>query len=285
LVRLDSFFLLRFGALSDGGGAAWVVENQATGARTTGAAALADCFAALPCGLPFAAFLRLSWVRRSAAAVGRAIATHEPRIAALLGLGRQGDSRNDARGPSPARRWFGRGVVALREVVIVIVAIALGSQVLTENKAIPQKYKLTQAKWMQQVITYPRLFQGWGMFSPDVPTGERMLYIDALTVNGRHVDPYNEAGARTGSLPVERIPEHMEQDEFWCDFTNRVPDNDTYWPALKAWVFAYPHRTKRPEDRILSFEAKLLEQENPPPGEREPRNFRTKVMLRGWEGQ
>jgi hypothetical protein len=153
-----------------------------------------------------------------------------------------------------------------------------------ENKVIPAKYK-HQAKWMQEFVTYPRLFQGWFMFSPDVPTGERMLYIDAITVTGRHVDPYNEAGSRVADLPVERIPAHMEQNEFWCDFTNRVPDNDTYWKPLKAWIFDYPKRTGNPDDRIVSFEAKLFEQENPPPGERDPRNFKTRVMFRGWEGE
>ncbi len=138
---------------------------------------------------------------------------------------------------------------------------------------------------MKQFVTYGRLFQGWFMFSPDVPTGERMVYVDALTVSGRHVDPFNEAGARVADLPVLRIPVHMEQNEFWCDFTNRVPDSDTYWKPLKEWVFDYPLRTGRPEDRVVSFEAKLFEQENAPPGESEPRNFKTKVLFRGWEGQ
>jgi hypothetical protein len=188
-----------------------------------------------------------------------------------------------SRAPSPARLWFKKRLAAAREIVVVVVAIALGSQVLMENVGIPQRYKLGQTKWMQQIVQYPRLFQGWRMFSPDVPTGERMVYVDALTADGRHVDPYNEAASRVATLPVERIPLHMEQDEFWCDFTNRVPDSDTYWRALKAWIFDYPRRTGRPEDRIVSFEAKTFEQDNAPPGESEPKNFRTKVMFRGYE--
>jgi hypothetical protein len=187
--------------------------------------------------------------------------------------------------PSPARLWLRRGLAPVRELAVVVVMVALGSQVLDENQAVPPRFKVAQAKWMQQIIQYPRLYQGWRMFSADVPTGERMMYVDALTVSGRHVDPFNEAGARVAALPVERIPRHMEQDEFFCDYTNRVPDNDTYWQALRAWIFDYPRRTRKAENRIVSFEAKLLEQDNPPPGEREPRNFRTKVMLRGWEGQ
>jgi len=132
---------------------------------------------------------------------------------------------------------------------------------------------------MQQIVVYPRLLQGWQMFSADVPTGERMLYFDAVTVSGRHVDPFNEAGSRVATLPVERIPPHMEQDEFWCDYTNRIPENQAYWRALKEWIFDYYVRTARPEDRIVSFEARLLESESPPPGETSPRNMKTKVIM------
>jgi hypothetical protein len=148
-----------------------------------------------------------------------------------------------------------------------------------ENKAVPPPLKLGQPKWVQQLLTYPRLFQGWAMFSSDVPIGERMVYVDAVTFGGRHVDPYNEAGSRVSKLPVERIPEHMEQDEFWCDYTNRIPDNQAYWRALKEWILSYHFRTQRREDRIISFEARTLESDSPPPGQREPRNFRTKVMM------
>ena len=55
---------------------------------------------------------------------------------------------------------------------------------------------------MTQVVAYARLFQGWRMFAADVPTGERMLYVDALTVSGRHVDPFNEAGPAPSTAPV-----------------------------------------------------------------------------------
>jgi hypothetical protein len=164
-------------------------------------------------------------------------------------------------------------------MALAVFMLALASQVLLENKAVPQQLKWGQPKWMQQIVGYPRLFQGWGMFSSDVPVGERMLYVDAVTFGGRHVDPFNEAASRVANLPVERIPEHMEQDEFWCDYTNRIPDRQVYWRMLKEWILAYHLRTMRREDRIISFEAKLLESDRPPPGARPPRNFRTKVMM------
>jgi hypothetical protein len=276
LSRLDLFDRLKFAPLdassSEKDRTRWAVENPATRERSERSTALAECFAALPCGLPVAMVLRLGPARMLADALlgpwERAL-----RVAAATPL---------VRAPSPARRWLSRRLTEVREAAVVVTMVALGSQVLMENKVIPAKYK-AQANWMKQFVQYTRLFQGWFMFSPDVPTGERMLYVDALTVTGRHVDPFNEAGARVGALPIERIPVHMEQNEFWCDFTNRVPDSDTYWKPLKAWIFDYPLRTGNPDDRIVSFEAKLFEQENPPPGERDPRNFRSRVMFRGWE--
>jgi hypothetical protein len=282
LLRLDAFERLSFAPLeaapSAKNGTSFAVENPVTRERTIGARALAECLAALPCCLPLAAVLRVTAVRALLELFLEPLATWLLRMAVAHAAARR------APAPSPARQWWSRGLAGAREIAVVVAMVALGSQVLMENKVIPAKYKV-QSKWMQQFVTYPRLFQGWFMFSPDVPTGERMVYVDALTVTGRHVDPYNEAGSRVADLPVERIPPHMEQNEFWCDFTNRVPDNDTYWKPLKAWIFDYPNRTGNPDDRIVSFEAKLFEQDNPPPGEREPRNPRTRVMFRGYEGE
>ena len=179
----------------------------------------------------------------------------------------------------PVQRWIRRRTTQLRELSLAVFMLAIASQVLLENKAVPQQLKWGQPKWMQQIVSYPRLFQGWGMFSSDVPVGERMLYVDAVTFGGRHVDPFNEAGSRVANLPVDRIPPHMEQDEFWCDYTNRIPERQVYWRVLKEWILNYHVRTMRREDRVISFEAKLIESDSPPPGELQARNIRTKVMM------
>jgi hypothetical protein len=179
----------------------------------------------------------------------------------------------------PVRRWLRRRTTEVRELTLAVLVVVVASQVLMENKAVPPQLKWGQPKWMQQILGYPRMFQGWGMFSSDVPVGERMLYVDAVTFSGRHVDPFNEAGSRVATLPVERIPPHMEQDEFWCDYTNRIPERQVYWRMLKEWIMAYHLRTMKREDRVISFEAKLIESDSPPPGEFEARNIRTKVMM------
>jgi hypothetical protein len=293
LARLDAFDRLTFVAAGSAGvprpvDTRLLVINEATGQSTTGALAFAECLDALALGHLLAKFFRTKLGRSIFDVKARFVLHREKPIEDTLRL-RAIDHPVDVegedgvglleRGEAPARLWLRRRAANLREATLSVLFFCVASQVLMENKAVPPQLKWAQPKWIQQVLGYPRLFQGWGMFSSDVPTGERMLYVDAVTFGGRHVDPYNEAGSRVAKLPVERIPEHMEQDEFWCDYTNRIPDRQVYWRMLKEWILAYHLRTGQREDRIISFEAKLLESDSPPPGEHEPRNIRTKVMM------
>src|SRR5258707_12277529 len=121
------------------------------------------------------------------------------------------------RGPSPARIWLRRALAVVREVSVIVLLVCCTSQLLIENNAIPQRLKLKQPKWITQIIWYPRLTQGWQMFSPDAPTGERLLYVDAVTFGGRHVDPLNEVASRGSSVPVTQIPPPWQPDESWHD--------------------------------------------------------------------
>jgi hypothetical protein len=309
--RLDAFDRLTFQPEVAGGADAERTQsplsrftvNAATGVRTTGMLAIADCVDALAFGRPLAWMLRTGSGQKLGEKVAHFFLRREPALRDAYGwepLAAEGavsasEAAPAAHEPAPAlarpprhddpdegppvQRLLRRRTTQVRELAIVVFMLASASQVLLENKAVPQQLKWGQPKWMQQIVSYPRLFQGWGMFSSDVPVGERMLYVDAVTFGGRHVDPFNEAGSRVAQLPVERIPEHMEQDEFWCDYTNRIPERQAYWRMLKEWILAYHLRTTRREDRVISFEAKLIESDSPPPGERESRNIRTKVMM------
>jgi hypothetical protein len=260
--------------------ASWQVEDPKAGTRVSGASAVAACVAALPCGRPIAWMLRLAPVRALCDRGGRLLARKEATIVRWLRLGGAASVTGE---PSPARLWMRRRLGVVRELAVVVLLTACTSQLLVENNAIPKRLKLPQPKWMTQIVWYPRLTQGWQMFSPDAPTGERFLYVDAVTFGGRHVDPLNEVASRVATLPVDRIPEHLQQDEWWHDYVRGIPEAEAYWRALKDWIMSYHLRTGRTEDRIVSFEAKLIETENPPPGERGQRNIRTKVMTSGRE--
>jgi hypothetical protein len=281
LARLDAFDRLRFLSARELGEASamWAVHDPATARPITGCAAFAQSIAALPGGLPLSLFVQLPVVRKLGDALGRFVARHERSIAGALRLLSLSAAEAPSPEPIPARAWVLRRLVGARELAALTLLVGVTSQLLVENHAIPQRLKFPQPKWITELVVYPRLLQGWQMFSADVPTGERMLYVDAVTFGGRHVDPYNEAGSRVASLPVEAIPTHMEQDEFWCDYTNRIPENEAYWRAFKEWIFNYHHRTGRTEDRIISFETHLIEHDEPAPGQKGPQNVRTKVIM------
>ena len=280
LSRLDTFERLRFVSARDEvpGGPLLEVEDPATGRRTSGALGFAQCMAALPCGLVVAWLLRLPPLRAMGDGLGRIVARRESMLVRWFRLEGNAGSTRTVRDASPARRWLQRGLAVVREALVVVLIAACTSQLLVENNAVPQRLKFPQPKWMTQIVWYPRLTQGWQMFSPDAPTGERHLYVDAVTFGGRHVDPLNEMASRVSSLPVTEIPPHLEQDEFWHDYIRGIPEHEAYWRALKEWIFNYHKRTGRTEDRVISFEARLIETESPPPGERGQRNIRTKIM-------
>ena len=110
-------------------------------------------------------------------------------------------------------------------------------------------------EWMVAAVMYPHIFEGWSLFSPEAPLSDETVVVDAVTRDGRHVDPYNEVGSRVSSLPVDGVPVRLGHDSFWCDYTLRIPDAPTYHQALLEWMLRYHERTGRPQDTIVRFEA------------------------------
>src|SRR5262249_13787907 len=77
----------------------------------------------------------------------------------------QADAAADA---PPAARQAVRNVLAsLREAAVVLVLAACGTQLLLENRAVPAWAKPAGLpRVFQDIIAYPRIFQGWSMFAP-----------------------------------------------------------------------------------------------------------------------
>jgi hypothetical protein len=159
--------------------------------------------------------------------------------------------------------------------------IALGSQMMVENQSLPDWLRVrNQPLALRLLVEYPRFMEGWSMFAPDAPTRDSLLIVDALTVDGRHVDPINQLASRVSSLPVTEIPEYLDQDDTWCDYTNNIVGREDYYGALADFIRAYPRRTHQARDRIESFEVWLLEDDSPPPGETKPTNARRTLILK-----
>ncbi|MCB9590340.1 MAG: lipase maturation factor family protein [Polyangiaceae bacterium] len=166
---------------------------------------------------------------------------------------------------SAARRAVQRTGFWLTQLVVAYLMVAAVSQVLIENRAIPDQFKPKhRPEWLEATIIYPRMFQGWSMFAPQPPNDDGVIVVDAITQDGRHIDPL------TGKAPsFEMNPEtgyHLNQ--IWCDWMRRMSEGRfrAYLPGVKDYLLKYHERTGNPNDRIVAFEMWSLHERVPPPG-------------------
>ena len=117
------------------------------------------------------------------------------------------------------------------------------------------------------------------MFAPEAPRTDMTIVIDAKTVDGRHVDPYNAVVSDVADPGLRRIPARLGLDAFSCDYTARIPWERLYHDVFANWLFAYHERTGRWRDRIVSFDAYVIEGTSPAPGGHEPGKARPRVFL------
>jgi hypothetical protein len=181
-------------------------------------------------------------------------------------------------GASSSRLGF--GLVEVREGLCAVLALCAASQALAENTAVSHFKPHWQPKWMHATAVYLQAFQGWAMYAPDPPPTDQNIYVDALTRDGRHVDPFNAVASPGNPHTGADIAPHLRQDVLFFAYGLRLPWTPAYWTAFQEWVLRYPERTKNPDDAILRFEAFLIEHDSPPPGEHEPRNLRKTSFLK-----
>jgi hypothetical protein len=183
--------------------------------------------------------------------------------------------------PTPLRQRMAALATQGRELSVILFALALGSQMMVENRALPSALRVRhQPLILRLLVEYPRFYEGWSMFAPDVSKHDSLLYVDALTADGRHVDPLNQAASRVYRLPLDAIPEYLDQDDSWLDYTAQIVGRDEYHGTLADFIRDYPRRTRNPADRIVSFEVWLLEDDSPPPGQTQPTNLTRRLIFK-----
>jgi hypothetical protein len=212
---------------------------------------------------------------RLAAALDVRVTGAIARAAALLSPGR----RVRVSAPGPVVRAILRRLPAIREVTVALFIVVACNQLLDENEAAHRVIDHHNVPAMAAAVTYLNLFQGWSMFAPDVSKTDINLAIDAVTVDGRHVDPWNEAANPRTPAPGARIPTAMGPNWLFYQYVTRIPWWPNYQTAFQEWILRYPQRTGRREDELVSFKAFKVEDDSPPPGEREPTNPRATLMF------
>lgn len=169
----------------------------------------------------------------------------------------------------------------LRELTVAALMMLALSQIAVENEAVPKLLRLPQPDFMSAAISYLRLNQGWGMFAPDAPREDMMLVVDAVTVDGRHIDPYNLRASVVADPGLRELPQRLGQNYFYCDYTSRIEDAGLFHEPLREWILAHYRRTKRAEDKIVSFTAYIVEHTSPKPGEAGPTGGKARKLMSG----
>lgn len=285
-----------------------IVAVDQKGRRATRADGMAMILRALPLGLLWSAPLRLPGLRQLANVVYDAFARRRRTISTWLGLAacavpvrRPPAAPATTAGPPtaepvpepepiyvaevsaearrPARVWLGRAVWILREGAVLAMLITLVNETLFINAAVPKPLRLDEPMWVKKLVAYPRLIQAWSMFASDVPTSEMTMVVDAVTADGRHVDPYSEVSSRYPMPGLDQVQTRLDNDSFFFNYSQRLPEQSAYNQAFIEWILRYPERTGRPQDQIVRFDAYTVEEDSPPPGQTDTRNARHKKFL------
>jgi hypothetical protein len=156
----------------------------------------------------------------------------------------------------------------LTETAVILLVLAITSEVLNDNASIPPALRFQQPRWAKAIIEYPRILQGWRMFASEPPRGDSMIYVDAKTAGGARVDPYNEVASDQPFPAGEVVPRHLGQSQFFTMYSDRIASANyaAYRQAFSEWLLDYPNRTSRPQDCLLSYDVYFVSDESPAPG-------------------
>jgi hypothetical protein len=268
LARLDGLDLLRFEPSADGEVSPPLLAVRTDDGRTvTSAEAWRAVAQALPGGRYFRGMLRIG----TFGLLGPALAFLDARrqgIARFFGLGLSAKGAPEV----PVRSAFKDRVaswrVTVRETFIAYLATCAFFQVMAENKCFPPQLKPKVPPYMAATVGYPRLFQGWGMFAANPITDDGSLAIDAITIDGRHVDPF------TGEPPDLNLSDArgLGLNQIWQDYFNRLrlDRNKVYRDGLKDYLMRWHLQTGNPNDELVAFDVYWLRDQCPRPGDDKP---------------
>ena len=253
--------------------------EELDGRRYTGSAAVVALQAALPYPKWAVLWMRLPGLRGLVDRLLARMARSRSRLTVSLGLDGEREPLGVV-GPSRARRALEFMGTQLGQVGVLLLFVATGSQVLIENRFVPEWMKPhRRPEWMTAVVVYPRLFQGWSMFAPDPPKDDGRVVVDGLTVDGRSFDPL------TGAEPSFDVqpPGGYRMDALWQAFHTRIHEARFrgYLSGFKEYLLKTHVISGRPNDRIVAMDVWYVSEVIPPPGAPRGEPNRRKLFSHG----
>jgi Vitamin K-dependent gamma-carboxylase len=267
--RFDHCERLRFVASSEGkeGQPLFRIRDAEKGQELTDRAALVEIVRVLPGGRFFWPVCRVVTLGLAEKCLDYLVRRRDV-VARAWGLGRSTGSRATSSEPAPLVERLGRLRVGLREVLVGWFFFCAISQTVNENKAVPQFLKIPQPWIVQATIGYPRMYQGWGMFAPNPISDDGSVSIDAITSDGRHVDPF------TGEAPDLNLSDakSLGLGQIRQDYWNRIrfDRNKVFRQGLREYLLRWHEETGRPQDELVAFDVYWLRDQCPLPGQTQP---------------
>src|SRR5262249_38523540 len=130
---------------------------------------------------------------------------------------------------SPGLASFG---TAGREVAAAALILVGGMQAIAQLRSLRQ-FHYRRPPGVAALGDTFRLDQGWQPFAPDPPIRSRITVLDALTADGRHIDPLTGRPPRhrvDGPLCYDGFPEH------WLDFLSQQDKYPAFNQPLVEWA-------------------------------------------------
>lgn len=278
LARMDRFALLTFEEASTAGERdarlAVALPGSAQDERRlfVGSAALRQILHALPGGPIFSWIVRvppISWL------VDAAWRTAPRRASRFFGMSTDLPA---GREPSTLRfRFKAVGRIA-SELACLVMFLAALNQALVELWSTQRRWKedvigVANKRWgtklepqsdsMKTLTHKMRFLQGWFMFSPNPVTVDGTIIVDAVTVDGRHIDPFMLAPPNFDLVGTKSFG----YNQIWSDYFNRIQGDGArpYQKTMLEYMRRLPERTGNPNDALVSGEVYWVSDRNPRP--------------------
>lgn len=193
-------------------------------------------------------------------------------------------------------RLLGKARLGLREGLVMIMLAAAINQALVElwstrkgwNQLVTSLNQTgpfhqmgvtvaAQPEIMRDLSQKLRFLQGWFMFSPNPVMDDGTIVVDAVTADGRHIDPFMGAPPNFDFKHAHSL----RYNQIWSDYFARIHlgGNQAYRDAMVDYMRRYPDRTARAEDRLVEGSVYWLSDNNPRWGTHESWNEQKELLF------
>jgi hypothetical protein len=197
---------------------------------------------------------------------------------------------------SPFAYHSKRAGFLLSQVIVFALFIAALNQAMTELWVTKKRWSdfiadVNKNPWVKEhfgpISTQPeptrvlahklRFLQGWFMFSPNPVMDDGTIVVDAITADGRHVDPF---WAKPPNLDLIHA-KSFGYNQIWSDYFNRMHmgGNRSYRDAMIGYMRRLPERTGNPNDKLVSGEVYWVKDMNPKWGSRKSWNEQRELLF------